>query len=77
VAYVGSAPPQEGAQLKIADAKNPLDKSWRSYEYTQVVETGKKGLVFVALGWNGTGMSIGMDCVDVSIYPILAGDTNR
>jgi hypothetical protein len=73
VAYIGSAPPQQGAQLKIADAKSPLDNSWRSYQYSQVVEIGEKGLVFVALGWNGTGMSIGTDCVEVSIYPILEG----
>lgn len=76
-AFIGVGAPQKGAQLVIADTKNPLDKSWRSYRYTSVVETGGKGVVFVALGWNGTGMSIGMDCVDVTITPILPPETAR
>jgi hypothetical protein len=71
MAFVGAGSPQEGSQLRIADSKNPLDKSWRSYQYTGVVESSGKGFVFVALGWNGTNMSIGMDCVDVTITPIL------
>ncbi|MFL5732539.1 MAG: hypothetical protein ACJ78Q_05000 [Chloroflexia bacterium] len=70
-AYIGMAPPQEGAQLQVADAKSPLDKSWRSYEYTSVVESYEKGMVFVALGWNGVDMSVGIDCIDVAITPIV------
>jgi hypothetical protein len=72
VAYLGSAPPQEGTQLKIANGKTPLANSWRSYEYTEVVESGGKGFVYVALGWNGIDSSIGIDCVDVTMTPILA-----
>jgi hypothetical protein len=71
VAFIGTTAPQEGGQFKIAD-NNPLANSWRSYEYTKMVVPDEKGLVFVALGWNGTGMSIGMDCVDVTITPIVA-----
>jgi hypothetical protein len=71
VVYVGADAPQAGSQLKIADEKSPLTKSWHNYTYRLPVVTGGKGLVYVALGWNGTGMSIGIDCVDVTMNAII------
>lgn len=62
--YIGNKPPTTAAQFKIDSRK--LSRQWQDFK-TAVNADSSTGTVFVAIGWDGTDASMGLDCISVNI----------
>jgi hypothetical protein len=65
--YIGTTPPRLTTQFEPIDGL--IKDYWQSYDYTKTVYVMQKEAIYVAIGWNGTNASIGLDCVTVDIFP--------
>lgn len=61
--YIGAEPPRSITQF--ASLRASLGKGWQGYSYDSVLMV--KDAAYVAIGWNGTQASMGLDCVSVNI----------
>ncbi|MEO8285187.1 MAG: hypothetical protein ABI670_01985 [Chloroflexota bacterium] len=63
--YVGSSPSTAGGQFH--NAGGSLNQTWRPLTYNTSLLYGNTGTVYVAIGWFGTGASVALDCINVSM----------
>jgi hypothetical protein len=72
IAYAGISAPKGAKDLARVIETTPMSTKWANYTYrTTVVPNSVYAPVYVALGWNGTGSAIDLDCVTVNIVPIV------
>jgi hypothetical protein len=64
--YIGATPPRSITQF--SPMNSTLKKEWQVLSHSEVVMASKDA-VYVAIGWNGTEASIGLDCIRVNIVP--------
>jgi len=65
--YFGTTPPRLTTEFDQIDGV--IKDYWQSYNYSNTVYVEQKEAIYVAVGWNGTNASIGLDCVTVEIFP--------
>jgi hypothetical protein len=65
--YIGTTPPSLTTQFVQMDGL--IKDYWQTYNHSETVYVGQKEALYVAIGWNGTSASIGLDCIVVDIFP--------
>jgi hypothetical protein len=54
-----------------------MNPTWANYSFSTVVVPELSPNVYVALGWNGIASAIDVDCVTVTIVPIVKGSRTK
>ena len=67
--YAGPEAPRSITQFRGVDDGRPLDANWQGYYPEAFGYANPDGVLYVAIGWGGTDASIGLDCLQVTIYP--------
>jgi hypothetical protein len=71
IAYVGLAAPKQAKDFSAQIQVTPMSPGWANYKFRTVVTPELVNSIYVALGWNGIGSAIDVDCVTVTIVPIV------
>lgn len=74
IVYAGNSAPQRAENFSTAGQAASMNGSWAKYKFHTVLAPGAATpSIYVALGWSGTNSAIDVDCVTVTIVPIVQG----
>ncbi len=74
IAYAGNVAPQAETFTTLPAAGGAyMSTGWANYKFNAIVVPEVGNSIYVAMGWNGTGSAIDLDCLTITIVPILTG----
>ena len=71
IAYAGAAPPKGVKDFRTVPQATTMNAKWATYKFSTVIVPELSPNAYVALGWNGINSAIDVDCVTVTIVPIV------